>query len=220
LALQRVIRGENLEDTNPDAANAYKQFMANADKTAEAYERDKARFIISSLDEALQLTDKQKARLNEVTGQRYKEIKKKVRTNTNQKKLWMQDQIKNGPKVEVYVEPKLQMGRVGDAQTIQMEGIVIGLNGVRLYFPPGKNMMHPLFAERYAQIKKSKEEALRRKAVLQGTIGSDVNWRPGQPDGWSTVAQEMNKINKEYGSSSGSGEQGDRWDTPDLGGNF
>src|SRR3990167_6216870 len=130
LALQRVIRGENLEDTNPDAAAAYKEFMANADKTSEAYERDKARFIISSLDDALQLTDKQKAKLNEITGLKYKEIKKKVKTNTHNKKLWMQDQITNGPKVEVYVEPKLQMGRVGDAQTIQMEGIVIGLNEI------------------------------------------------------------------------------------------
>jgi hypothetical protein len=101
-----------------------------------------------------------------------------------------------------------------------MEGVVIGLNGVRIYFPPGVNKMHPLFAQRYEQIKRSKLETDARKSALQDSDSSAADWRPGRPDGWAQVARKMNKINEEFESTSGSGEGGKDWTTPELAGNF
>jgi len=220
LALQRVLRGENLEDTNPEMAARYRAYMANADKASEKYEKDRERFVMSSLDEAVQLTEKQKVVLNQITQQKFSNFKRLARTNAHDKRLWMEDQIKNGPKVDVYVEPVVQIGRVGGQQVVQMEGVVIGLNGVRIYFPPGTNKMHPLFAQRYEQIKRSKQETEARKTALQADDAAAADWRPGKPDGWARVAGKMNKINAEFESTSGSGEAGDRWDTPELAGNF
>ena len=80
--------------------------------------------------------------------------------------------------------------------------------------------MHPLFAQRYEQLKKSKLETDARKNALQDSEASASDWRPGKPDGWAQVAKKMNEINEKFESSSGSGEAGSRWDTPDLAGNF
>ena len=218
LALQRVLRGENLDDTDPEMAAKYRQYMANADATVVAYEKNKERFITSSLDEAVELTDAQKAVLNEQTQKKFKAMKTASKMNATRKKVWMQDQIKNGPKVEIYVEPQAVIGRAGQQPVVALEGIVIGLNGVRMYLPPGKNMVHPLFAQRYEQIMRGKKEQEARQQALQRPAPAD--WVEGSPDGWSRVAEEMHKINKEFGSSSGSGESGERWDTPELTGRF
>lgn len=218
LALQRVLRGENLEDTNPEMAAKYKEYMAQADAVSDAYEKGKERFITSSLDEAVELTDAQKAVLNEATQKKFKALKASSKMNASRKKLWMLDQIKNGSKVDIYVEPQVVVGRSGQQQVASLEGIVIGLNGVRMYLPPGKNSVHPLIAQRYEQIMRGKQEQMARQKALQRPAPAD--WVPGQPDGWSKVAEEMHDINKKFGSSSGSGESGQNWDTPELTGRF
>jgi len=219
LAMQRVIRGENLDDINPEAARLYRQYMAEIDATAEQYEKNKEDFITDAHDSAVRLTDKEKVKYLEIAKEKQSNFRAQARMKGTQKKQWMIDQLKNGPKEEIYVEPVVEIGRIGDSPAQQIVGQRITINGVSLYLPPGKNTVHPIFAERYRQIQQSRNETTARKEVLKG-VGIDPTGGKRVLDGWQQTALEMERINREYGSSSGSGEGGDSWQTPELHGSF
>ena len=216
LAIQRVIRGENLEDTDPESARAYREFMALADASSEAWDNNRRKTIEDGYNEANMPSEKEAVKLRAQVQQRYAVIKEDVRLNSSQKKKWMMDHVKNGPFEEVYVEPTLVTGRQGDLQVSAVEGQIISLVGVKLYLPPGLNKKVPQrYAERYRQIARSKTETQARKDILQGK-GIDPSGGPAQKDGWEQLADRMHEINSESGSSSGGGEAGDDWLTPDL----
>ena len=215
-AMQRVIRGESLEDTDPEAALLYKEFMAKADQASSDWDRNKEKFITDALDGANMPTEQEAVALRQQLRQRYALIKEDVRMGVAQKRQFMLDHIKNGPFEEVYVEPKMVIGRQGDAQVTSIEGQIIGLCGVQLYLEPGKNEKVPSrYAERYRQILAGGKETQARKDVLQGK-GVDPTGGPGAKDGWEQLASRMHEINSESGSSSGGGEAGDNWLAPDL----
>lgn len=206
LAIQRVIRGENLDDINPDMANRYREYMHTIDRSAREWETDRQKFYEDSLEEG---------RMNRPTGRKLQDAietgKKKIafyRAQSRQKhadkRAWMEKQLRDGPKVEVYVEPNVVVGRIGDHPTTAVEGQMIRINGVQVYLKPGKNMTHPIIAERYEQIRRSKQETAERKSALSNY------------DSWRNVGRKMDKINREYGSTSGGGERGDSWLTPDV----
>lgn len=221
MALQRVIRGENLEDIDPDLAHRYLAFMAALDADSSAYEQNKERFILEARSTANYPTEKRKAELNEITQQKFKSLRSRANKRSNDKRKWMTQQIQSGPKVQLYVEPKVVTGIGPDNMpAVALEGYKISLNGVSVYLRPGNNEVHPLIAERYQQIVRSRQETAQRKNVLQSSFKGMSSWSPGMPDGWTTVAREMNKINSEFGSTSGSGEAGKDWTTPDLRGGF
>ena len=216
LAVQKVIRGENLQETDPEMYAIYMQSMAAADKASADWMNDRRKVIEAGYDEANMPSDKEAVRLRKEANEKFAAYKANARLNTNQKKKFFQDHIKNGPFVELYVEPKVVIGRVGDNQQTQLEGQVVGLAGVRLYLEPGLQKRVPqLFAQRYEQIVRSEKETSARKEIMQGK-GIDPTGGPGVEDGWQQMAKKMKEINDDYGSTSGSGEAGDRWDTPDL----
>ena len=216
LAMQRVIRGESLEDTDPIAAAAYLAFMAKADKSADDWTHRKLKFMEDSLSGANVPTEKEAVQLRQDLNQRYATIKEDVRLNQSAKLRYMQDHIKNGPFEEVYVEPQMILGRAGGMATTAVEGQIIGLCGVKLYLPPGRNPKVPTkFAERYRQILQSRKGSQARKAVLQGK-GVDPTGGKDARDGWEQVADIMHEINSESGTSSGGGDAGDNWLAPDL----
>jgi len=216
LALQRVVRGENLDDIDPDKASAYREYMHQLDVHSNAYEKDKARFITESHNEANRPSERTAAKLRVEGQQRYSQIKAERAMNAAEKKQIMRDHIKNGPFEEVYVDPKVVLGRIGEGQTTTLEGQIVGLNGVQLYLEPGVNKRVPkLYAERYRQIKHGQNETRARKEILSGK-GIDPTGGPRVRDGWEQLADRMHEINKEYGSTAGSGESGDNWLTPDL----
>ena len=215
-AIQRVIRGESLEDTDPEAAVLYKEYMAKADKASADWDRNREKFITDALDGANMPTEKEAVVLRQQLKQRMGTIREDVRLGQAEKRQFMLDHIKNGPFEEVYVEPKMVIGRQGDAQVTSIEGQIIGLCGVQLYLEPGKNAKVPTrYAERYKQILAGSQETQARKALLQGK-GIDPTGGPGVKDGWEQVADGMHDINSESGSSSGGGEAGDNWLAPDL----
>ena len=216
LAIQKVIRGENLQETDPDLYQIYMQSMAAADKASQDWANDRRKVIEDGYNEANMPSDRKAAELRKAANQRFEMHKANARLSTTEKKKFYQDHIKNGPFVEVYVEPKIVLGRVGDNQQTQVEGQIIGLAGVRMYLEAGLNKKVPqLFAERYKQIARGQKETEARKSILQGK-GIDPTGGPGVKDGWQQMAERMEEINKEFGSSSGSGEAGDSWATPDL----
>lgn len=214
LAIQRVVRGENLDDTNPEMAAKYRQYLADVDADAEAYVKAKEDFITTALDEAVQLTDEQKAKLNAGTAKKFAYYKQQARMNSAQKQRWMKDQLENGPKVKVYVEPKVVMGSIGGQPASEIQGCMIRISGVSVYLQPGWNETHPIIAERYEQIALSKQGTLKRKQVLQGIGIESEGWVPGRPDGWQQTARKMAEIDEEFGSS------GESWDDPSLHRNF
>jgi hypothetical protein len=214
--MQKVIRGENLQETDPELYQIYMQSMAAADKASADWHNDRKKFIEEAHDEANRPSEKDAVRLRAEAKQRFDQHRANARMNSAQKKKYMQDHIKNGPFEEVYVEPTVVTGRIGDHQETRLEGQIIGLAGVQLYLEAGINKKVPkLYAERYRQIKRGKEETQARKELLQGK-GIDPTGGPGVQDGWQQMAKKMKEINEDYGSTSGSGESGDRWDTPDL----
>ena len=216
LAIQRVIRGENLEDTDPAMAAKYRAFMAAADAASADWDRNRAKVIEDGYNDANMPTEKEAVVLRKQVQERYAVIKEEVRLNSAQKSKFMQDHIKNGPFESLYVEPKLVVGRSGDMQISAVEGQIIGLCGVQLYLEAGQNAKVPTrYAERYRQILAGRKETEARKAILSGK-GIDPSGGPEQKDGWEQLADEMHKINSESGSSSGGGEAGDNWLTPDL----
>ena len=214
LAIQRVVRGENLEDTNPELAAKYKEYLADVDADAAAYDASKEAFITTALDEAVQLTDKQKSILNAQTAKKYAFFKQQARMNSAQKQRWMQDQLENGPKVKVYVEPKVVMGAIGGQPASEIQGVMIRISGVSVYLQPGWNETHPIIADRYKQIARSGAGTLKRKQVLQGIGIQSEGWVAGRPDGWQQTARKMAEIDAEFGS------EGDSWDDPTLHRNF
>ena len=216
MAIQKTIRGENLQETDPEAYQLYMHYMTLADKASADWHQDREKFVQDSHDNANRPSDEEAVRMREEVNQRFAVHKENARMNSTQKKLFMQDHIKNGPFEELYVEPVVKIGRIGDHQETRLEGRVIGLAGVQLYLEAGLNKKVPThYAERYRQIKHGEMETEARKALLQGK-GIDPTGGPSVQDGWQQVAKGMEKINREYGSSSGSGEAGDSWSTPDL----
>ena len=220
LALQRVIRGENLEDIDPDLAHRYMAFMAALDVDADAYEKNKERFILDARSKANYPTEKRKAELNERTEKKFKSMRAQAVKRSSDKKKWMTEQVQKGPKVQLYVEPKVVTGINQGNPAVALEGYKISLNGVSVYLRPGMNEVHPLIADRYQQIMRSRQETAQRKNVLQSSFKGMDSWSQGMPDGWAVVAKEMNRINSEFDSTSGSGEAGKDWTTPDLRGGF
>ena len=214
LAIQRVVRGENLEDTNPELAAKYKEYLADVDADADEYVRNKEAFITTALDEAVQLTEEQKAKLNQQTAKKFAYYKQQARMNSREKQRWMQDQLEHGPKVKVFVEPKVVMGSIGGQPASEIQGCMIRISGVSVYLQPGWNETHPIIAERYEQIQRSAEGTLKRKQVLQGVGIQSEGWKRGQPDGWQQTARKLAAIDSEYGST------GEGWDDPTLHRNF
>ena len=216
LAMQRVIRGESLEDTDPIAAAAYLAFMAKADRSAEQWETQRKKVIEDGYSGANIPTEKEAVQLRQELNQRFAVIKEEVRLNQSDKLRYMRDHIKNGPFEEVYVEPRMVLGRAGGMATTAVEGQIIGLCGVKLYLPPGRNPKVPTkFAERYRQILRSRKGSEARKAALQGK-GVDPTGGKDAKDGWEQMADIMHEINSESGTSSGGGDAGDNWLAPDL----
>ena len=214
LAMQRVIRGENLDDTNPDMANKYRAYLHEIDADSSKYQADKDKFIEDSYDEAIKLTDDQKQKLNAQTNKKMAHFRQQARMNSAQKKRWMMDQLQNGPKVKVYVEPKVVMGSIGGQPASQIEGKMIRISGISVYLQPGENETHPIIAERYEQIRRSEMETMQRKQVLQGQGVVSEGWTTGKPDGWQQTAKKMAEIDNEFGS------KGEGWDDPTLHRNF
>ncbi len=196
LALQRVIRGENLEDTNPELASKYRQYMRDIDKQADSYEEDKRGWIEDALSDGLS---------NRPTGSRLIEKREEVtnrlavhranaRVKSRDKTRWMMDQLKNGPKEEIYVEGQITSGSVGGQPTSRLEGYMIRMNGVSVYLKPGNNHVHPIIADRYRQIVASKINTQKRKDLLAANSS------------WQTVVEGMKTMSKD----------GDDWDDPRL----
>lgn len=216
LAIQRVIRGENLEDMDPESHAIYMQIMANFDKVAAEYDRNREKFIEDSHNEANRPSEREAAKLRNEVKNKFDFYRQQAKMNSAQKKRFLKEHIKKGPFEELYVEPKVVMGRIGEHMQTRTEGQIIGLSGVQMYLPPGLNPKVPkLFAERYRQIARSRKETSARKEILQGK-GIDPTGGKDIKDGWQQLAARMNEINQEYESQSGSGEGGDSWTTPDL----
>lgn len=214
LAMQRVIRGENLDDTHPDLANKYREVLATMDQDAAAFVENKKTFIETAYDEAAQSTEKEKVGLREKANARMNEHRAMAKMRSSDKVRWMTDQLKHGEKVKVYVEPKVQMGSIGGQPASAIEGVMIRINGVSVYLEPGENWTHPIIAQRYEQIKRSAQETLKRKALLQGAGIASKEWTPGKPDGWQQTARKMAEIDAEYDS------KGEDWSDPTLHRNF
>ena len=210
LAMQRVIRGENLDDTNPDLANQYREVLATMDADSEAFVANKDKFMTDSLNEAVVLTDAEKEKLNERTNAKMARYRAEAKMRSSDKVRWMTDQLKNGPKEKIYVEPKVQMGSIGGMPTSVIEGTMIRINGVSVFLQPGWNETHPIIADRYRQIQRSGQETLARKQLLQGVGIQSKEWVPGKPDGWQQTAKKMAEIDSEYGS------HGEDWGDPAL----
>ncbi len=211
LAMQRVIRGENLDDTNPEMAAKYREYLHDIDAESAKYEAGREKFITDAYDEAVELTDIQKDKLNEKTNKKMAYYRQQARMNSSQKKKWMTDQLENGPKVKVHVEPRIVMGSMGGQPASEIQGRMIRISGVSVYLEPGENMTHPIIADRYKQIKRSERETMLRKQVLQGHGIQDAgDWRIGKPDGWQQTARRMAEIDAEFES------KGEDWNHPSL----
>ncbi len=216
LAMQRVVRGENLEDTDPEAAAAYLAFMATADRSAEDWDKSRLKVIEDGYAGANIPSEKEAVVLRKELVSRFATIKEDVRLNQADKMRFMQNHIKNGPFEEVFVEPVMVTGRAGNMPVTSVEGQIIGLCGVQLYLRPGRNPKVPTqYAERYRQILQGRKGSEARKAVLQGK-GIDPTGGVDGKDGWEQMADIMHDINSESGTSSGGGEAGDNWLAPDL----
>ena len=216
LAIQRVIRGENLDDTDPEAARFYREFMAAADRSSAAWDESRRKVIEDGYSGANMPTDKRAVVLREQLKDRYAVVKAEQKMNYSDKQRFMRDHIKNGPFEELYVEPVMVSGMAGGMPTTNIEGQIVGLCGVQLYLKPGQNAKVPAkYAERYRQILQSRKGSDARKAALQGK-GIDPTGGVDAKDGWEQLADIMHDINSESGTSSGGGEAGDNWLAPDL----
>jgi len=207
LALQKAIRGENLDDVNPALASRYRQYMRTVDTFSEAYEKDRANFIEEAWEEGLsnRPTGQKRAEKQQEVAQRLQHHRANAKLGQAEKKKWMTDQIKNGPKEKIYVEPKIVLGSIGGQPASRVEGYKIGINGVTVYLAPGENNVHPIIADRYRQIQQGKIEDTKRKELLMANKS------------WKDVAKGMQDLNDEYGSRSGSGgEAGGDWLSPDV----
>lgn len=215
LALQRVIRGENLEDVNPQLAARYREYMAKVDRATEEYERDRQKFVDETIEEGRRTagTDEQRAKLAAKGAQRFQAEVQTARLKQSAKRARIMNLIENGPKREVYVNPRVVMGRVGENQVAKTEGLRINIQGVAVYVPPGKNLVPEIIADRIDEIQRSDQETTERKEALQNFDGAG-DWRPGQPDGWDVVSQRQKEIDAKYKS------KGDPWDDPKISGSF
>lgn len=179
--------------------------MATADAESAAYEKDRESYVTDAYNSANRPTGARKEQLQQDAAAKMKEARVNAKLNQTMKEKWMKDQLINGPKEEVYVEPKIVTGIANGAPTSVAEGYMIRINGVSVYLKPGMNKTHPIIVERYRQIKRGQAETTQRKALLQG----DHNWKD--------VAEGMNRLNDEYNSRSGSGgEAGGDWASPDV----
>jgi hypothetical protein len=181
--------------------------MREVDSVSEAYENDRAKFIESSWEEGLsnRPTGRKRLEKQQEVAQRLQKHRSEIKLDKRNKKQWMIDQIKNGPKEKIYVQPKVVMGSVGGQPASRIEGYKIGINGVIVYLPPGENNVHPIIAERYRQITQGQEENQKRKELLMANKE------------WKNVAKGMHELNDEYNSrSGGGGEAGGNWMAPDL----
>ncbi|MEK0326939.1 MAG: hypothetical protein QQN63_14675, partial [Nitrosopumilus sp.] len=142
-------------------------------------------------EEIIQLTDQQKAVFNAKTQKKFAFYKQQARMNSAEKQRWMQDQLEHGPKVKVYVEPKVVMGSIGGQPASEIQGCMIRISGVSVYLQPGWNETHPIIADRYKQIQRSQAGLMKRKLVMQGIGIKHTDWEPGRPDGWQQTAKKM-----------------------------
>jgi hypothetical protein len=185
-------------------AAKYKEYMHELDAHADAYERDRKAYITEAYDSANRPTGRRLVEKREEAVNKMQSARAQARMSASQKKSWMEDQLRNGPKEEFYVEPKIVSGIIGGNPTSVAEGYMIRMNGVSVYLKPGMNKAHPLIAERYRQITDSKKGTQKRKELLSANKS------------WKQVAEGMHQINEEHGSTSGSGQSGDNWLTPDV----
>jgi hypothetical protein len=181
--------------------------MREVDTVSDAYENDRAKFIEDAWSEGLSRrpTGQERVEKQQEVARRLQHYRATAQVDKNNKKQWMLDQIKNGPKEKVYVQPKVVMGSVGGQPASRIEGYRIGINGVTVYLPPGENNVHPIIAERYRQIVQGAEENRKRKELLMANKE------------WKDVAKGMHELNRDYNSrSGGGGEAGGDWMAPDL----
>ena len=180
------------QEVDPQVAAKMRAKVASMKKAEGDFLTDRQRFVDETFDRGMKkaaIGSKKEAVEARVAGELQSAVQG-ARALRQTKRLWVLDQIKNGPKEIVNVPPRVVTYSTGEGPIQRVEGEEISLLGVTVRIPTGEQMVPAVIANRLREIWRSRAETEQRKGAMRKNMEVEI------------LNATMTGIDNEFGSRS------------------
>jgi hypothetical protein len=143
---------------DPEMQAKLAQGLAEIRTSEEEWEKDRERFIENVMNEAPELTEEQKAKIQARVAKEYQAIKAHVGAERAVKKMDFHRAMKEMPTEKIFVEGKIEMHNTGRGGIRPVNvGETLKVNDIAVHLPRGTHEVPVPIAEKYRQMMESRQ---------------------------------------------------------------